>query len=268
MQVKRDMQRSFLTAVFLIIFSFICVKAQSADRSSASLVGTVVPEDEDVSETLSTISLLIEADFNFDKDVLAIRVCSNDPLPMAAAYAKGLPVYARSEPYLSPSINERTSFKPIPTSKIFFLRQNKNCKIVKNQQFLTEYWIVPQTARFPDYVESNKAENITAYLLNSNADFDGKIISSSGRISLTPKYFKMIKSNLLEMLKQDKKSFVLLEMPISGISHKTITANTLATKRFLMRNGIGGNQIFIKNYPLYSEAREDKYPAITVVCQK
>lgn len=252
--IFRTFCKIFPTA-FLLLSSFGFNYGQTANKEPI-FVGSVRPQTEDIHNASSDKYQLIQNYFESSDDRIAIRVCSKDPLPIAFAFAVGQPFIALDYWKLNGNFIN---------TKIYFLRQNKRCELKPNFRYLTEYWVVPQGAKFPVSVEIKRAEDLELeYLTSSFSEFDGEIISSEDWIKLTPDYYKKVESKILESLKEDKRAMVLLETPNS----KKVWKRALRTKRFLTKRSIKNSRIFIKKNNYFYADKKYKYPNITVVRQK
>lgn len=205
------------------------------------------------------------------KGLFAIRTCSSDPLPVAFAYANGGQFFALRlmKERLSSFINPQT--KEFAESKMFFLRNDKGCKFYGSKSFV-EYWFVPSEADFPPFIEIKKTENFNNKVLIYNyKEFDGDLLSltpSKDFTLLTPDYYESIKKKLVELLKEDKTAFVLVNYPTYGNSYN----NAVQLQTYLIKNGIGKHRIFIKKCAascyISQEERKTLYPNLTITYQK
>lgn len=207
---------------------------------------------EDIFERLDTTLLTIGNTINSEKETLAVRVCSNDPLPIALAFAAGKPFYITANVgKYNPNIPD-----------VFFLRQNRNCKIVNNERFVTEYWIVPKNAEFPEFIEIRKAESIAISELSSYTELETAFVIPGEKSGISN-----LKNKALQFMKQNRTALILFQTPTLKSTNKTIAKEILQIKRFLTENGIGSNRIFVKQSSDIA-SKESKYPLTAVISQK
>lgn len=250
------MLKTFFKTIFGILFLLLLSASGYGQtiQNEARFVGVVRPETEDIHNASSDQYQVVLNYIKNSNDRIAIRVCSKAPIPIAFAFAVGEPF--RAIEYWADTLANQ---------KVFLLRQNKNCEIKPNLRYLTEYWVVPNTAKFPDFVEIKSAENIKIKDLTfSFSHFDGKIVSYNKRLKLTSFYYKKIELKIFNLLKENNKTLVLLETPNS----QRILATALKTKTYLTRRGIKGNRIFVKKNNYFFANQDDKYPNISIIYEK
>lgn len=205
------------------------------------------------------------------KGLFAIRTCSSDPLPVAFAYSNGGQFFALRLMGERLSSLKYTSNVEIAEPKMFFLRNDKGCKFYGNKSFV-EYWFIPSDADFPPFIEIKKTTNTNNKVLIYNyKEFDGDLVSlppSEDFTSLTPQYYESVKKKLIDLLKEDKTAFVLINYPIYGNSYN----NAVQLQTYLINGGIGKHRIFIKKCAascyIPEEERKTLYPNLTIIYQE
>lgn len=221
-------------------------------ENAAELIGRLDTNGDDSRELSDNIALKTKSLFSAENDYIAVRACSNEPLPIIFAFSN-VNLFFESLRYNSFDISK---------SRIYYLRQNKSCRF-QSYSILTEYWIVPKNAEFPEFVEIRNAEDITAETIFSGIVFD------KDEETKASKDWVSIKSNSLESMKKNKTALVLIETPLR--SRSRIYLKAVEFRNFLAKNGIGKNRIFIKErFSLTSRESypKEKYPTITIVYQK
>lgn len=238
------------------------------------LLAKVSAKDEDPSERIiHTIENTLD---KLEKDptaVYAIRICSPNSLPIAFADASGIKLAVRQITQRLDYL-KNTKFINFPESNIFLLRNNKKCQLSKNPP-VTEYWYVPSNAELPEFVEIRKYGDITFDELTFDYEkFDTRLLGSSASeaATLNAKDYEAVKAALVQKLKKDKTSLLLIEVPQFIIKRKTKIAAPQADelKSFLIRNEIGSHRIFIKrNGYFYQKTNSDTdlYPNLTIIRQ-
>lgn len=186
------------------------------------LVGAFKPMYyEDIYERLDSLLIKLGNEIDAEKNSLAIRICSNTPLPVAFKLAKGMPEYViENLKRYNPSLELN---KP----KVIILRNNTNCKIKKNDYFLTEYWIIANNERKLKFVESENADN----LLISEIEVDKNLLFNS-------------KQKILNTLKSNKNSWLIINI---SSKNKMIPKKIQKMQEFLYTNRIKTSRIFIKS---------------------
>lgn len=238
------------------------------------LLARIFPKDDSSERIIHSIENTSD---KFEKDpngLYAIRVCSPDPLPVAFVGASGVALAVR-QITLQLDYLKKTKFLNVPEPNIFFLRNDKGCGLNKNSA-ATEYWFIPSDAELPEFVEIKKYTDITINgLIFNYSDFDEKLLSLSVTEDavLTPNYYEMVKAELVKMLKKDKTSLLLIEVPQFLVKRKTkiIPSQADELKLFLTGKGIGKHRIFIKkNGYYYQEVNSNTgfYPNVTIAYQK
>lgn len=243
--------KRYCLAIIFFLFSVILVTGQSREKA-AQLIGRLDTNGDDSRELSDNIALKTRGLFNTENDYIAIRACSNEPLPIIFAFSN-VNLFFESLRY--------NSFD-IPKSRIYYLRQNKSCRF-QSRSILTEYWIVPKNAEFPEFVEIRNAEDIMAETIFSGIVFD------KDEESKASKDWVGVKSNSLEAMKKHRTALMLIETPLRRRSR--IYPKAVEIKNFLVKNGIGKNRIFIKErFSLSSRESypKEKYPTITLAHQK
>lgn len=273
---------SCLIAVFFVF----CCLVNSQNLNKPIYIGGNSPYYEDTDSLYHSLEN-IQEDFRKDpQGTFAIRVCSNDPLPIAFADAAGV-IYGINIVEKQLNFLRNTASLKIPESKIIFLRNTKGCKFYKNIP-LTEYWFIPSYTDLPEFVETRKAEDIVIddlifqspdNLLNIKTItdrlvysfyIDEKINTSKKEIKLGFENIQAAKNGIAELLKKDKTAYLLINIPSSANKRNNIALKANEFKSYLVKLGIGSHRIFIKNclscfYPNNSEIQ---FPKVAIIYQK
>ncbi len=239
------------------------------------LLAKVAPNGEDPSEKI--IHTIENTQDKLAKDPTAkyaVRICSADVLPVAFANAGGLQLAVRQITLQVDSLRN-TLFLEFSESNILLLRNDKKCGLGKNSP-PTEYWFVPSDAELPEFVEVRKQSDINIQSLIFNfGEFDEKLLSISApeNAPLSEKYYRLVKDKLVEMLKKDKTSLLLIETSQTVLKQKKkiVPPEADALKLFLIRQGIAEYRIFIKKSGYHyqeSNTNTDFYPNVTMIYQK
>jgi hypothetical protein len=223
------------------------------------------PNNEDVLNAIFNLGgQLVEEKFNPQEDILAVRVCSNDPLPVALAMANAAPFLAAL----------KLEKRGIPKSSIYYLR-NRNCKPVLNNYVSTDFWLVPKNAEFPEYIEVRRASNLSAYELTragALADNPPVEVRSYELNKLTPQSYKDVLQRMVDLMKANKGAVAVIQVPYyKRSSAPELNKRVDDTLEYLKANGILTHRIYIRK--IYSgvtaPSPEDvpKYPDIMVVSE-
>lgn len=242
-----------IISLTLILF-FICssiLQAQVKAKIKAEkpyLITTFYPMGEDFLEAISNYEFSFSTTFE-SKGLLAIRICSKDPMPVALATASGRPFWVTS-------MLEKKGFSK---ARMIYLRQDKNCKLENDQEALTEFWSVPRDTELPEFAESRKAQDLSVYELAQSEE-------------LTPALYKSALDKLIDVLRKDRRATAIVHIPyypksVSLEMNKRISF----TLKYLSDNGIGGYRIYVRKFSL--GARPDAtfedpiYPDISVISE-
>ncbi|HEV8427235.1 MAG TPA: hypothetical protein VGQ41_04940 [Pyrinomonadaceae bacterium] len=233
---------------------------KSEGTSEARLLGTMITGDDGLN-MLYRMGEELEASFNPKEDYFAIRVCSNDPLPIALPMAVGVP-------FLTTIKMEK---RGVPKSRIYYLRQNKNCQLPTNGYAQTEYWLIPKGAEFPVYVEARNASNLTGIqFVHRDTLEKGDRSEVEEKIDeVTPQTYAAILEKVVALLKEHKSATTVLEVfYYKRSSPAELNKRVADTTNYLRRNGISQYRIHIKRvYSGPDSPNAEKYPDIFVVVE-
>src|SRR5713226_3771734 len=83
------MHRTICLALLLIMCCTMALGQTEKDKPR--LLVRLHPSGDDVLNEIYKLGLVVESSFDFKEDRIAVRVCSDEPLPVALSMAKGLP---------------------------------------------------------------------------------------------------------------------------------------------------------------------------------
>lgn len=236
-----------------------------ADAAKARMLSAFDNEGGDLLNMLYKIGLEVQGSFDPAADTFAIRVCSNEPLRIALPMAAG-------DPFLAATKLEKLG---VPKSRIYYLRQNRNCAIPKNGHALTEYWWVPKGAEFPEHLEARSAANLLGYQFTNWAQVekgDGDRDEVDDQIeTLTPKAYAAILDKVVALLKEHKNAVTVIEVrSYAHASSAELKKRLTETQSYLRRNGIASYRIHTRRFywgPTSFDRESDAYPNIFVVIE-
>lgn len=257
------MSRMFLLVLVLtLLWSSSEANGQKpADASQARLLSSIGNEGGDLLNMLYKMGLEVQAaKFDPKEDTFAIRVCSNDPLPLALPTAAGAP-------FLTTIKLEKLG---VPKSRIYYLRQNTKCAIPANGFALTEYWLVPKGAELPEYVEARSAANLLGQQFTHWGGVEKGDRSEVGETELlTPQSYAAILEKIVALLKENKNAIAVIQVRYYKRSSPSDLDKTLAeTQNYLRNNGISPYRVHTKRiYWGPSPSAPEKYPNLFVVTE-
>lgn len=256
------MNRLICSAFLLLMFCSLGLGQNKNDRPR--LLMSFGANNEDVLNAIFNLGgQLAEANFNPQEEILAVRVCSNDPLPIALAMAN-------SAPFLTTLKLEK---RGIPKSSIFYLRQNKNCKSIPNDYVSTDFWLIPKNAEFPEFVEARRASNLSGYELTHAgflAEVDPVEVRSSELEKLTPQSYNLVLKRMVDLMRKNKSAVAVIQVPYYRRSSTAeLNKRVRDTLEYLKVNNIADHRIYVRKMysgnTMASPEDEPKYPDIMVV---
>ena len=253
------MRKTSCLALLLIVWC--AMAAGQTEKDKPRLLARLNARGEDVLNEIYKLGMDVESNFDSDKDRIAIRVCSKDPLPVALSMAKGLP-------FATTVKLERLG---IPQSRIYYLRQSRNCRTLPNNYALTEYWLIPGDADFPEFDQSAEASCLSGSQL-TNADS----LTKQGWLEVdklegvTPQSYKLVLDGVVKQLKQDKSGVVVVRVPYYGLSPTfELKSRVRQTVDYLKTSGIASHRVYVRR--IYSGSRpafhndEPQYPDVFLI---
>ena len=270
-----------LTILLLIVSSSLFGQIKPAEKTNV-LAGKFGWGMQDVPETWDNMKTEKISGFIPDQDILAVRICSTDPL-FVALDTSFISVISRIEELENQGIIERDSKtgEPktwqyyVPENRIVLLRQNKQCRIVKNKPADTEFWIVRPQNELPEFVETRNASGMSKFdIILGDAFFKNENYKSnvennnSFKKPLTPTVYKTALAEAADFMKQKRTALLIIKGSFYGRSPSKILSGHIAeAQNFLKKNGIGDHRVFVRNISNDISATEDadKYPAISIV---
>ena len=257
-------------------------KSENKDNVRAGIFGWGmgdVPESWDNMKTEKISSFVPQ------QDLLAVRICSADPLLVALETAFVSPIN-RVDELENQGIYERDpkTGEPknwqyyVPKNRAVFLRQNKTCRITKDKPADVEFWIVRPNNELPEFVEARKVSEISdfdiilgdAYFKDGNHKKDTIENNYSKGEKLTPEIYKTALMRVVNFMKEKRMALTVIKIPFYGrFPNKIINNHALEAQNFLKKNGIGSYRIFIKKISYGNDVPSnediDEYPSISIV---
>lgn len=254
------MSKLIYTVSILIVFSSIGF-AQNIEK--ATLLGSFDVNAEDLLNEIDKAGMKVEKTFNSQSDILAVRVCSNEPLPIALALSAGAAFVTTS----------RLQGFGIPKSNMYYLRYN-NCRVRSHNYGATEYWFVPKNAEFPAFVEARRVSHISGYemthagFVGTREPFDPRSAQSE---KLNPELYEQTLQRISKLLKDNKGAVTIIILPQYKLAPTAeLNKRVGYTLNYLTQRGVARHRILIKKiYPGYviESGNEPRYPDISVVVE-
>lgn len=255
------MARSICMGLLLTMWCGVAVGQTEKDRPR--LVVRLHASGDDVLNAIYKLGLIVESSFDSKEDTVAVRVCSDEPLPVALSMAKGLPFVT----------TVKLEKMGIPKSRIYYLRQSRGCRVRPNDYALTEYWLIPKNAEFPEFDEAAGASRLSGYQL-TNADYLAKEewFEVQELEQLTAQSYRMVLNRVLKQLKQNRSAVAIIRVPYYRLSPTVeLKLRVRQTLDYLKVNGIANHRVYVRR--IYSGSRqpspnyEPKYPDIFLVSE-
>jgi hypothetical protein len=249
----------------LILSLALCAPhAAQTDGARPRLLRAFDASGGDVLNGIYKLGLELGPTFRPGGDAVAIRVCSADPMPVALAAAKGDPFQTTL----------KLSKVGIPKASMYYLRQERNCPLVRDNYARTEYWLVPADAGLPEFAEARRASALSGYQL-TRADYllpeEVLEVSEKGLDKLTPQSYSAVLERVAGLLRDNKSAVVVLQVPYyRSTPTPELTRRVAATRAFLSGRQVAAHRIYVKRiYAADRATPEDKalYPDITVVAE-
>ncbi len=253
------MRKTICLGLLLIVWSTVVVGQTEKDKPR--LLSRLDPRGEDVLNEIDKLELVVKSDFDLKEDTIAVRVCSDDPLPVALSMAQGLP-------FVTTVKLEKLG---IPKSRIYYLRQSRGCRVWPNNYALTEYWLIPRNAEFPEFDEAVEASCLSGYqLTNGDSLTKEEWFEIDTLEQVTPQSYDLVLDKVLNQLKQNKSAVTIIRVPYYRLSPTAeLKARLRHTLDYLKVNGIASHRVYVRR--IYDGSRppfhgdEPKYPDIFVV---
>jgi hypothetical protein len=250
--------------IVLLLFSLLLGNpAQAKNPLQARMLAAFGNDGGDLLNMLYKMGLEVDSTFDRAGDTFAIRVCSNEPLRIALPVAAGAP-------FLTTIKLEKLG---IPKSRIYYLRQNRNCTIPKNGYAFTEYWLVPKGAQFPEHAEARSAANLLGYQFTNWGQIEkGDRHEVDDDIEwLTPQSYTTTLDKVVALLKEHKNAIAVFVVPYYTRSTSRQFNKRLAeAESYIRRNGIASYRLHTKRFfggPLSHTPEMQQYPNIFVVIE-
>jgi hypothetical protein len=231
--------------VLLIFIAGSLLPLQQNVRRNARLITTFERGDYIHAADEAAIGLTAFADQ--PGDIIAVRICSKEPLPLALAIASGRPFY------LTTVLADKYHYS---RENILFLR-SENCARHNLRIAITEYWAVPYGAPLPSSVESIKSSQV-------KAEEYAPLGSQSKEIA-----FKQSLQNLAKRVHTDPGVVGVIVGYYLRKPNLSLRRKLWRARSFLEESGLPKNRYFIRQLPwtgtIDSTDLEPTYPAIIII---
>jgi hypothetical protein len=243
--------RTMLTICLLLSFSALLL-GQEANQPKAIPSRRLVTRGEMYSP-LQEIYLDLEGSASKPGDMIAMRICSREPLPLAMFLSVVSPV-GIGERIARESINGRLFFSP---DQIMILR-SADCPVTHPPYVPLEFWGVPKGAALPPSVESVKLCQIKVESIGSEENLKTNLS------------FNEALRKLESGLRANPEAVGIIRGYYNNRPSRIMRHNIREAQRILGQSGLSRNRYFIRLIPSagydssYPEP-EPKYPDISIV---
>jgi hypothetical protein len=202
---------------------------------------------------LQEIYLDLEASAGKPGDMIAMRICSGEPLSVAMFLAVVNPLGV-GESIAKEGINGRVFF---PQDRITILR-SQDCSITDPPFVPLEFWGVPKGAALPPFVEAVK---LCQVLLDGPANEHVK----------TQKAYRHALKKVVALAQASADAVVIVLGEYNVTQSSSMRRALREAKSFLKQSGLPQTRYFVRLKPsayydpAYSVDREPKYPNVVVV---
>lgn len=203
---------------------------------------------------LQEIYLDLEASAGNPGDMIAMRICSREPLPLAMFLAVVSPI-GRGESVAKDGLNGRVFFT---RDRIMILR-SPDCPVTHPPYVPLEFWGVPRGAALPPSVESAKLCQVRV----EGVDSDEPIRSLQAyRASLR---------EILAKVRANPEAVAIVRGEYNVRPSASMKRALREAERFFERSGLPGNKYYVRMKPSayydpdYDREPEPKYPSVVAV---
>lgn len=240
------MRPIILTTLFLL--AAVAVAQQNAPPKAVPLRRLVTRGE--MLGPLSEIYLDLEASAGMPGDMVALRICSPDPLPVAIILAVVSPVGIGTD--LASGVNNRIAYSE---DRVFILR-SPDCPVTHPPYVPVEFWGVPRGAALPPAIEAVKLCQIK---VSGTTWFD-----TTGR-KRNPRPYRTSLNELLVKLREDSEGIAVIHGRYDTRPSPSLKRSLKEAESFFRESGVPGNRFFVRLKPTVLYGREPKYPDLYVV---
>jgi hypothetical protein len=241
------MKKQLVLALILILFSISSFPALQTTQPQAKLVRKAFKRGDFIA-VAQEAALDLKAYANGSSDMVAIRVCSKSPLPLALTQSLISPLYMLS--YL-----EHYGFSQ---ERILFLR-SVDCLSDDPTITTTEFWAIPQGASLPPSVETIKSCQAKSQLVGTESPIKSEQV------------FRQTLQEFTVKLRLSSKALGVVTGYYYQSPNTIMKRKIRDTKRFMERKGISRDRYFI-NLQIWpgendvdSTKTEPMYPELEII---
>lgn len=242
----------FICAAILLIGASVSALTQEAQRPVAVPSRRLVTRGE-LHHPLSEIHLDIEESAGKPEDVVAMRICSDEPLPVALFISVVNPAWI-GQSFVEGSITGRLFFAP---ERVLILR-SADCPVDDPPHVPVEFWGVPKGAALPPSVESIK-------LCQAKLE----VVASSETVKSSRAYRAALNA-LAVKLSANPELIGVIRGEYNFRPSGSLKRALKESERFLDRTGVSRQRFFVRlklsaNYNPEYPKPEPKFPDIFAV---
>jgi hypothetical protein len=244
--------RFVLTVCFLLSIPIVLL-GQESSQPKAIASRRLVTRDEMYSP-LQEIYLDLESYAGNPGDMIAMRICSREPLPLAMFLA-GVSPTGRGESIAKEGLNGRVFF---PRDRIMILH-SPDCPVTHPPYVPLEFWGVPRGATLPPSVESVKLCQVRV---------EG--VDSDEPVSNLRAYRASLREILAKVL-ENPEAVAIVRGEYNVRPSASMRRALKEAERFFGRSGLPRNRYFVRlkpsayNNPAYNPEPEPNYPTVVAV---
>lgn len=232
-------------AVLALFLCFITLSAgQESKQPEAKLVRNPFAGG-DVLHVIQEAALDLKEYASGTGDMIAIRVCSKEPMPVALSIAS-------ASPFIMLEYLEHYGFS---RERILFLR-SEDCIGDNLAIAVTEFWAIPKGAAPPPSVESINSSRVKLEVVRT----EDTIKNARG--------YRVALQELSTKLRAKPKATGVVVGSYYGQLSPILDQNLQKAQRVLEQNGVSSDRFYVRATPLLGERGDDpepKYPSMFVV---
>lgn len=239
--------KKMLSVVSLLCFSAALLAAQESVKPKAKLVRSPFVGG-DFLHVIEESALDLKEYANGPADMVAIRVCSKEPLAVALSTAT-------ASPFIMLDYLEHYGFS---RDRILFLRA-EDCLVNNPAIAVTEFWAIPKGATPPSSAESIKSSQARL-----------EVVRTEDTIKSGKTYRAALRQLIAKLLAKPEAAGVVVGSSNENPS-PTLAKNLRVARKALKQSGLSGDRYFVRLTPPNGVASahpsdpEPKYPDLFVV---
>lgn len=235
-----------VTVLFgLLLSSGTLLSGQESKQPEAKLVRSPFAGG-DVMQVIQEAALDLKEYASGSGDMVAIRLCSKEPMPVALSTAA-------ASPFIMLEYLEHYGFS---RERVLLLR-SEDCLGDNPAIAVTEFWAIPKGAAPPQSVESIRSNQAQLEVVRTEDTIKG------------PKGYRAALQQLIAKLRAKPEAAGVIVGAYYENPSPALEQNLRKAQRVLEQNGLSANRFYVRATPLLGERAENephpKYPSLFVV---